>query len=44
LTWVAVDGSDSIDIMLRDASSASYNKLATASMNAEKYTFTVSKN
>ena len=44
LTWVAVDWSDNIDIMLRDASSSSYNKLATVNMNEEKYTFTVSKN
>jgi hypothetical protein len=43
LTWINVDGSDRVDILLRDNVSV-FNKLATVSMSAEKYEFTINRN
>lgn len=44
LRWIAVNGSDSVDILLLDAGATTFTKLATVSMSAEKYEFTVTRN
>ena len=44
LTWINVDGSDKVDIFLRDPNAGVFNKLSTVSMSAEKYAFTIDRN
>jgi hypothetical protein len=40
----AIDGSDKVDILLRDPNMRIFNKLATVNMSTERYDFTVSRN
>jgi hypothetical protein len=40
----AINGSDTVDIMLRDPNTEVFNKLATVNMSAERYAFTISRN
>jgi len=44
LKWTAVDGSDSVDIFLRDPTAEIFNKLSTVTMSAETYSFTLTRN
>lgn len=44
LRWTAIDGSDSIDLFLRNPTSEQFDRLTTVSMNAETYTFTLTRN
>lgn len=44
LRWIAVSGSDKIDIFLWNEDVATFSKLSTVNMSAESYSFTVSKN
>lgn len=44
LRWIAVNGSDNVDLFLRDENAWNFNKLATVRMSAESYSFNLSKN
>ncbi|HPC34206.1 MAG TPA: hypothetical protein PLP73_00965 [Candidatus Absconditabacterales bacterium] len=44
LRWIAVNGSDNVDLFLRDENAGNFNKLATVRMSAESYSFNLSKN
>lgn len=41
LRWIAVNGSDDIEIFLRNENEGTFHKLATVDMNSESYTFDV---
>lgn len=44
LKWIAVNGSDNVDLFLRDDNEEHFNKLATVKMSAESYSFTLTRN
>jgi hypothetical protein len=44
LKWIAVSGSDDVDLFLWDENAGTFTKLSTVNMSAESYSFTVSKN
>ncbi len=44
LRWTAVDGSDKVDIFLRNPTSSLFERLASVNMSAESYTFTLTRN
>ena len=44
LRWTAVNGSDKVDIFLRNPTSEVFTKLSTVNMSAERYTFTATRN
>ncbi|HRX63664.1 MAG TPA: hypothetical protein P5060_01015 [Candidatus Absconditabacterales bacterium] len=44
LRWIAVNGSDEIDIFLRNEDQGTFSKLATVDMDDESYSFTISEN
>ena len=44
LRWTAVNGSDKVDIFLRNPTSEVFTKLATVNMSDERYTFTATRN
>lgn len=44
LRWTSVDGSDSIDLFLWNPMSETFERLTTVAMNAESYTFTLTRN
>jgi len=44
LSWVAVAGSDMVDIYLQDSTNGIFNRLATVNMSNEKYELQTSKN
>ena len=44
LKWTAVNGSDKVDILLRDPTAQVFNKLATVNMSDETYSFTATRN
>ncbi len=44
LKWIAVNGSDKVDIFLWNESANSFSKLATVNMSVEKYSFTTTRN
>ena len=44
LSWIAVAGSDDVDIFLQDETNGTFNRLATVRMSDEKYTLQTSKN
>jgi len=44
LRWTAINGSDKVDILLRDPTAEVFNELANVNMSAEKYTFTATRN
>jgi hypothetical protein len=44
LKWIAVSGSDDVDIFLWDENAGTFTKLSTVNMSTESYSFTVSKN
>jgi|GEM_PF-663811 len=44
LRWTAVDGSDKVDIFLRNPTSQMFERLDTVNMSAESYAFTLTRN
>jgi len=44
LSWIAVAGSDNVDIFLQDGTNGAFNRLATVNMSDEKYELQTSKN
>lgn len=44
LSWIAVAGSDTVDIFLQDSTNGAFNKLATVNMSDEKYTLQTNTN
>ena len=44
LRWTAVNGSDKVDILLRDPTAQVFKKLSTVNMSAETYEFTATRN
>ncbi len=44
LRWTSIDGSDSIDLFLWNPTSEMFERLTTVAMNAESYTFTLTRN
>lgn len=44
LRWTAVNGSDKVDIFLRNPTSEVFTKLATVNMSDERYVFTATRN
>jgi len=44
LKWIAVNGSDNVELFLRDDNAWNFNKLATVKMLAESYSFTLTRN
>ncbi|OQB41818.1 MAG: hypothetical protein BWY04_00612 [candidate division CPR1 bacterium ADurb.Bin160] len=43
LSWIAVNGSNTVDLFLRDDKEETFNKLTTINMSAESYTFTLTR-
>lgn len=44
LRWTAINGSDKVDIFLRNPTSEVFTKLATVNMSDERYVFTATRN
>ncbi|HKL44339.1 MAG TPA: hypothetical protein VJ892_03605 [Candidatus Absconditabacterales bacterium] len=44
LRWISLDGSDEIDIFLRDEDAGTFNKLSTVDMDSESYSFDIDDN
>ena len=44
LSWIAVAGSENVDIFLQDSSNGIFNRLATLKMSDEKYELLTSRN
>lgn len=44
LSWIAVAGSDQVDIFLQDGTDGAFNKLATVNMSTETYDLQTSRN
>lgn len=44
LRWISIDGSDEIEIFLRDEDAGTFHKLSTVNMDDESYSFNVDNN